>query len=124
MAESLPVAALTPDAPGYPERLCRALGEAAPARLAALGDPGLLREPLLRFVCCASCPGDVILAVYDLALALRDAGVPVVSGFHSPIERECLGMLLRGTQPVSTRWPARRTRRSWRWARCRCLQAR
>jgi predicted Rossmann fold nucleotide-binding protein DprA/Smf involved in DNA uptake len=35
-----------------------------------------------------------------LAHALREAGVPVVSGFHSPVEREWKPLLLRGSQPV------------------------
>jgi predicted Rossmann fold nucleotide-binding protein DprA/Smf involved in DNA uptake len=42
----------------------------------------------------------LFLRTYDLARALRDAGVPVVSGFHSPIEKDCLDLLLRGNQPV------------------------
>jgi len=46
------------------------------------------------------CPGKVILQTYDLARALREAGVTVIGGFHSPMERECLRILLRGEQPV------------------------
>jgi hypothetical protein len=42
----------------------------------------------------------LILDTYDLASALRDAGIPVIGGFHSPMERECLDLLLRGKQPV------------------------
>jgi predicted Rossmann fold nucleotide-binding protein DprA/Smf involved in DNA uptake len=42
----------------------------------------------------------LILRTYDLAQALRDAGVAVISGFHSPIEKDCLDLLIRGTQPV------------------------
>jgi predicted Rossmann fold nucleotide-binding protein DprA/Smf involved in DNA uptake len=42
----------------------------------------------------------VILKTYDLARALRDAGVPVIGGFHTPMEKECLDILLRGTQPI------------------------
>ncbi len=36
----------------------------------------------------------------DLARALRDAGVVVVSGFHSPLERDCFEFLIRGDQGV------------------------
>lgn len=46
------------------------------------------------------CPGNLILQTYDLARALRDAGMIVVSGFHSPTEKDCLDLLLRGEQPV------------------------
>ncbi len=31
---------------------------------------------------------------------LRDKGIVVIGGFHSPMERECLDLLLRGNQPV------------------------
>jgi hypothetical protein len=31
---------------------------------------------------------------------LRDASVAVVSGFHSPIEKDCLDILLKGAQPI------------------------
>lgn len=50
--------------------------------------------------CSVRCPGELILKTYDLARALRDAGTPVVGGFHTPMEKECLRLLLRGQQPV------------------------
>lgn len=31
---------------------------------------------------------------------MRDEGVIVISGFHSPVEKECLRILLRGKQPI------------------------
>lgn len=40
------------------------------------------------------------MQTYDLARDLRDKEVPTISGFHSPMEKECLMLLLRGTQPV------------------------
>ena len=66
----------------------------------ALGGVSILQRPLLGFFCSVKCPGDLILRTYDLARALRDAGVPVISGFHTPIEKDCLDLLLRGSQPV------------------------
>lgn len=36
-----------------------------------------------------------------MARELRDAGIAVISGFHSPIEKDCLDLLLKGTQPVA-----------------------
>ena len=49
---------------------------------------------------------------------MRDAGVPVIGGFQTPMERECLRLLLRGRQPVVV-CPARgidnmRIPREWR----------
>ncbi len=65
-----------------------------------LGNAALLDHPLLALFCSVKCPGDLILQTYDLARALRDAGIAVISGFHTPMERECLDLLLRGSQPV------------------------
>ncbi len=45
-------------------------------------------------------PGEAILRAHDMARRLRDEGVTVISGFHSPIEKECLSILLRGKQPI------------------------
>jgi predicted Rossmann fold nucleotide-binding protein DprA/Smf involved in DNA uptake len=82
-------------APGYPAGLAR-LGAAAPATLRALGNRALLAEPIVALFCSVQAPGACVLAAYDLACALRDAGVTVSGGFQSPLERECLAFLLRG----------------------------
>ena len=66
----------------------------------AKGNLQLLEEPLTALFCSAQCPGDLILKTYDLARSMRDAGVPVIGGFHTPMEKECLRLLLRGSQPV------------------------
>jgi DNA recombination-mediator protein A len=67
---------------------------------AAIGDVRLFQRPYLALLCSVRCPGEIILAAYDLAVALRAAGVTVIGGFHAPMERECLRLLLRGIQPV------------------------
>ncbi len=36
----------------------------------------------------------------DQAQKWRDQGRSIISGFHSPIEKECLDILLRGHQPI------------------------
>ncbi len=64
------------------------------------GNLNLLDESLTALFCSNRCPGDLILKTYDLARAMRDAGVAVIGGFQTPMERECLRLLLRGTQPV------------------------
>lgn len=45
-------------------------------------------------------PGGVILKTFDAITAMRDEGRTLIGGFHSPMEWECLGILLRGRQPV------------------------
>jgi predicted Rossmann fold nucleotide-binding protein DprA/Smf involved in DNA uptake len=69
-------------------------------KVGVLGAVEVLRKPALGLFCSIRCPGKVILAVYDLARALRDAGIPVIGGFHTPMEKECLDLLLRGVQPI------------------------
>ena len=88
------------DAEDYPAMLSARLGENAPAELILLGDQGLLRSRKTALFCSARTPGDAILRTHDAARRMRDEGVTVTSGFHSPIERECLRILLRGKQPV------------------------
>ena len=69
-------------------------------RIWAIGNLDILQTRLLGCFCSTKCPGNVIVHIYDLARALRDAGISVVSRFHAPMERECLDLLLRGTQPI------------------------
>ncbi len=71
-----------------------------PSHLSVLGAPALLRGNKVALFCSTRCPGDLILKAYDLAKRLRDDGATVISGFHSPVEKECLRILLRGKQPI------------------------
>ena len=84
----------------YPTRLRERLGNAAPAQLGALGNLDLLTLPKTALFCSARCPGHVILSAYDQAARWRDEGRCLISGFHSPVEQECLRILLRGTPPI------------------------
>jgi predicted Rossmann fold nucleotide-binding protein DprA/Smf involved in DNA uptake len=84
----------------YPAVLTDRLGENAPPSLYAMGEPSILRQRLLGLICSIQCPGSIVIKTLDAARALRDAGVAVIGGFHSPMERECLDILLRGDQPV------------------------
>lgn len=86
--------------PSYPSILPSILGKDAPPRIATLGNLDLLKQKPLALFCSVKCPGKLILQTYDLAQCLRQAGVTVIGGFHSPMERECLTILLRGSQPI------------------------
>jgi predicted Rossmann fold nucleotide-binding protein DprA/Smf involved in DNA uptake len=66
----------------------------------ALGDVGLLARSKLALISSQKCPGDVILKTYDFARLVRGSWVAIVSGFHSPIEKDCLPILLRGPDPI------------------------
>jgi predicted Rossmann fold nucleotide-binding protein DprA/Smf involved in DNA uptake len=64
------------------------------------GDEAVLNRPNIALFCSVKCPGKLILDTYDLAKRFRDEGVTVISGFHSPMEQECLRILLRSPHPV------------------------
>lgn len=84
----------------YPGVLLARLGENAPAALTTIGPVALLANRKTALFCSARTPGDAILRAHDMARRLRDEGATVISGFHSPIEKECLRILLRGKQPI------------------------
>lgn len=85
---------------GYPGRLPQRLGADAPPAISFVGSPALLSAPLTALLCSKEAPGATILKAFDQAAAWRDSGRCVISGFHSPLERQCLDILLRGSQPV------------------------
>ena len=88
---------------GYPSELDKHLGDRAPASMTLWGNRGVWfehRGPLLGLFCSSRAPGTVILGVHDLAQRWRHGGPTVIGGFHSPVEREALKILLRGPRPV------------------------
>jgi len=91
---------LDPETAQYPVGLQRYLAAEAPKRIVFLGNQEILRRRTLALFCSVKCPGSAILQTHDLAQGLRAAGIPAMSGFHSSVERECLTILLRGTQPI------------------------
>ena len=84
----------------YPARLRERLGDDAPAQLTTLGNLDILQTKPVSLFCSVKCPGNLILQTYDLAQKWRDRGVTVISGFHLPMERECLNSLLRSPHAV------------------------
>lgn len=88
----------------YPSALRTYLNDHAPHAITARGNLDILHamhhRPLVALFCSIKCSEALVLQTYAFAHALRDVGVTVVSGFHSPMEKECLTILLQGTQPV------------------------
>lgn len=84
----------------YAARLRKRLGADAPPQLTALGNLDLLALPKTALFCSARCPGDAILRACDTARRWRDENRCIISGFHSVVEKECLRILLRGSQPI------------------------
>ncbi|MGE5341382.1 MAG: DNA-binding protein [Candidatus Omnitrophota bacterium] len=86
--------------PSYPANLSILTGKESLQTLHAIGDISILRNPLSALFCSVRCPAEIILKTYDLIRDLRDSGVIFIGGFHSPIEKDCLEILLRGCQPI------------------------
>jgi hypothetical protein len=55
----------------------------------------LLKNPATAFLCSTQCPGDKILEAYDWARRQCDTGGTVISGFHTPVEKDVLAILAR-----------------------------
>jgi predicted Rossmann fold nucleotide-binding protein DprA/Smf involved in DNA uptake len=101
---------LTPSQTLWPRQLDERLKSAAPSNLSIIGSPGLLAERKVGLFCSVRCPDDATLRAYDACRKLRDEGVTLISGFHSPVEKECFKILLQGTQPIIV-CPARSIRK-------------
>ncbi len=70
----------------------------------ARGNIDLLpKENLWALFCSNKCPAEIILKAHDLAHEFKEVGVSTIGGFHSPIEKESLRVLLRGSQPSNTK---------------------
>jgi len=79
--------------PDYP-------GLAAPDRIQVLGEAAVLDLPLLGVFCSIKCPGSLILQAYDAAVGLREQEICMISGFHSPLEKELLAVFLKGRPKI------------------------
>lgn len=91
----------------YPTGLERYLKTETPKTIWARGNINLLpgqntalNRNLWALFCSSKCPGEIILKTHDLAQEFRKAGIPTIGGYHSPVEQECLRVLLRGSQPI------------------------
>jgi len=84
----------------YPVQLARRLGNLAPGSITAAGNLDILKHPGIGLICSIQCPGSIIIKTFDVIRRLRDEKIVMIGGFHSPMERECLDILLRGSQPV------------------------
>ena len=94
------VATIRHGSPAYPQALLEGLRSDAPNEFWAAGPLQLLDQPKTGFFCSSQCPGSIILKTFDAITQMRDEGRVLIGGFHAVMEWECLGILLRGRQPV------------------------
>ena len=102
-----PIQRITSKDPNYPEGLKDYLKTEAPETIWVRGNINLLPGPnttlngnLWALFCSNKCPGEIILKAHDLAQKFKERGIPTIGGYHSPVEKECLRVLLRGAQPI------------------------
>jgi len=91
---------LNQDNSDYPHGLLQCPNLNVPASIAVLGNLEILKNRMLALFCSVKCPGSLILKAYDLIQELRQTDVTMIGGFHSPMERESLNILLRGSNPI------------------------
>ena len=91
----------------YPKRLKKYLKTETPETIWTRGNINLLpgqntslNGDLWALFCSKKCPGELILKTHDLAQTFKERGIPTIGGYHSPMEKECLRVLLRGAQPI------------------------
>ncbi len=84
----------------YPSNVKKYLADSAPETITSIGNLDILQNNTLAIVSSKKCPGSIIIKTYDLMRKLRESDITVISGFHSPMEQECLNILLKGKQSV------------------------
>ncbi len=104
--------------PHYPAGLRIYLGESSLPTLTTLGSLDILQQTKVALFCSSRCPAGLISQAHDWARQRTQSAGAVISGFHSPVEKECLRILLDGGQPIIV-CPARslvkmRIRKEWR----------
>ncbi len=73
---------------------------APPSIIDSTGNPDLLKLPKTAFLCSRRIPAAAVLPCYDWAIAQREAGRCVISGFHSQLEQDMFHYLVKGVQPI------------------------
>ncbi|GBD95744.1 MAG TPA: hypothetical protein ENG83_04480 [Nitrospirae bacterium] len=86
--------------PHYPSALKKHLAADVPKTINAIGNPDILQNKTLAIFNSIKCPGKIIIKTYEYIRQLRESNITVIGGFHSPLEQECLNILLKGKQPV------------------------
>lgn len=65
-----------------------------------IGNLSILDLPKVAFLSSRHISPETVMKCLDWATEHRDKGICVISGFHSPLEKDVLHFLLKGLQPV------------------------
>jgi len=69
--------------------------EGTPVSLHASGNLALVERPATAFLCSTECPASKVLEACEWARLQCDEGGGVISGFHTPVEKDVLAILAR-----------------------------
>ena len=94
------VLTIVPSDPRWPRQLNERLTTAAPAQLWINGNLEIFDKHKIGLFCSGRCPEDAIVNAHRAARKFSQEEATVVSGFHSPTEKECLRIFLEGKQPI------------------------
>jgi predicted Rossmann fold nucleotide-binding protein DprA/Smf involved in DNA uptake len=90
--------------PNYPSRLATFLGDHAPAVIWVAGNPDILERvdsgtaSSLALIASVRSPMPMLDLLLSLMRPLSEANITFVGGFHAPLERRCLDLLLKTDQ--------------------------
>lgn len=68
--------------------------------ISCYGDTSIASLHKTAFLCSRSYPASIVLRIYSWAKEVRERGECIISGFHSPLEKDALDILLGGKQPI------------------------
>lgn len=68
--------------------------------MTTLGDRTILDRPAIGFLCSSKAQSGAILPCLDWAVKVSKGDSPIISTFHSELERAVLDILLRGKCPI------------------------
>jgi predicted Rossmann fold nucleotide-binding protein DprA/Smf involved in DNA uptake len=84
----------------WAQQLFQRMPKTAPPRLWVIGNRQILEQHKIGLFCSVHCPDEVIASAHRAARKLCDEDATAISGFHSPVEKECLRILLAGKRPL------------------------
>src|SRR5262245_47446344 len=94
------VLTITPSDPHWPRQLDERVTTRRSAHRWIIGNLEILGKHKIGLFCSARCPEDAIVNAHTAARKFCQEEATMVSGFHSPTEKQCLRILLEGKQPI------------------------
>jgi predicted Rossmann fold nucleotide-binding protein DprA/Smf involved in DNA uptake len=84
----------------WAQQMFARLANNAPSQLWVIGSTEILEARKIGLFCSVGFPGDVSTTAGGAARKLCEEDAAVISGFHSPVEKECLRILLDRNRPL------------------------